>query len=118
MKNNVTTEMENKVFLKKGDLVTVISGNEKGKSGRILRVFPTEGRIIIEKVNLIKRHMRPSSKLPQGGIVEKEAPVHASKVMLLCPKCGQPARFGKKILEEGIKVRLCKKCGEVVDGEK
>ena len=102
------------MFLKKGDSVTVISGNEKGKSGRILRVFPYEKRIIIEKINLIKRHMRPSSKFPQGGIIEKEASVHTSKVMFLCPKCGQPCRLGKKVLEEGIKVRFCKKCGEVV----
>ncbi|OIN97483.1 50S ribosomal protein L24 [Candidatus Desantisbacteria bacterium CG1_02_38_46] len=101
--------------LKKSDLVTVISGNEKGKSGRVLLVFPGEERIIIEKVNLVKRHMRPSSEFPQGGIREKEASVHISKVMFLCPKCGQPCRLGKKNLEEGTKVRFCKKCKEVVN---
>lgn len=104
--------------LKKGDLVTMISGNEKGKSGRVLRVIPVEEKVIIEKINLVKRHMRPNSEFPQGGIIEKEAPVHISKVMLLCPKCGQPCRLGKKILEEGLKVRFCKKCGEVIDGGK
>lgn len=102
-------------MLKKGDLVTVISGDEKGKSGRILRIFPKEKRVIIEKVNLIKRHMRPTAEFPQGGIMEKEAPVHISNVMILCPKCGQPTRFGKKNVEEGIKVRICKKCGEIID---
>ena len=106
------------MFLKKGDSVTVISGDEKGKSGKILRTFPQKERVIIEKVNIVKRHMRPSSEFPQGGIMEKEASVHVSNIMLLCPKCGQACRFGKKILEEGVKVRFCKKCGEVVDGGK
>jgi len=106
------------MLLKKGDLVILISGNEKGKSGRILQVFPDEERIIIEKVKIIKRHMRPTSEFPQGGIMEKEAPVYISKVMFLCPKCGQPCRLGKKVLEEGIKVRYCKKCREVVDERK
>jgi large subunit ribosomal protein L24 len=107
-----------KMNLKKGDLVTIIIGNEKGKSGRILRVVPEKQRIVIEKINLIKRHTRPNSEFPQGGIIEKEAPVHVSKVMLLCPKCGQPCRFGKKVLEGKVKVRFCKKCGEVIDGGK
>ena len=80
--------------------------------------FPQKERVIIEKVNIVKRHMRPSSEFPQGGIMEKEASVHVSNIMLLCPKCGQACRFGKKILEEGVKVRFCKKCGEVVDGGK
>ena len=102
------------MFLKKGDLVTIISGDEKGRSGKVLRVFPDKERIIIEKVNLIKRHMRPNSEFPQGGIIEKEAPVHISNVMLLCSKCGQPTRIGKKILEKSTRVRACKKCGEVI----
>jgi len=101
--------------LKKNDLVMVISGKEKGKSGRILRVFPQKNRVLIEKINFVKRHTRPSGQMRQGGILEKEAPIHISKVMIVCEKCNLPIRFGKKILDDGKKVRVCKKCGEVLD---
>ena len=101
--------------LKKNDLVMVIAGKERGKSGRILRVFPGKNRVLIEKVNFIKRHSRPSGQMRQGGIVEKEAPIHVSNVMIICEKCNLPIRVGKKILDDGKKVRACKKCGELLD---
>ena len=101
--------------LKKNDLVMVISGKEKGKSGRILRVFPQKNRVLIEKINFVKRHTRPSGQMRQGGILEKEAHIHISNVMIVCEKCNLPIRFGKKILDDGKKVRVCKKCGEVLD---
>jgi large subunit ribosomal protein L24 len=107
--------MRGRFSLKKNDLVMVIAGREKGKSGRILRVFPQKNRALIEKVNFIKRHTRPSGQTRQGGIVEKEAPIHVSNVMVICEKCNLPIRVGKKILDDGRKVRICKKCGELLD---
>jgi large subunit ribosomal protein L24 len=101
--------------LKKNDLVMVVSGKERGKSGRVLRVFPQKNRIIIEKINFIKKHTRPSGQTKQGGIIEREAPVHISNVMVICEKCNLPVRVGKKILDDGKKVRMCKKCGEILD---
>lgn len=102
-----------KCHVKKDDTVKVISGKDKGKTGKVLQVLPREGRLIAERINVIKRHTRPNSQNPQGGIVEREAPLPASKVMLLCPRCKRPTRIGEKILENG-KVRICKKCGEVI----
>jgi large subunit ribosomal protein L24 len=107
--------MRGRFSLKKNDLVMVIAGREKGKSGRILRVFPQKNRALIEKVNFIKRHTRPAGQTRQGGIVEKEAPIHVSNVMVICEKCNLPIRVGKKILDDGRKVRICKKCGELLD---
>jgi len=101
--------------IKKEDTVLVIAGKEKGKKGRVLSVMPSEDRLIIEGVNIIKRHMKPSRKYAQGGIIEKEAPLHISNVMLLCPKCNKATRIANVILESGKKVRACKKCGEVID---
>jgi len=101
--------------IKKNDRVMVISGDEAGKRGRVLTVFPGEGRLLVEKLNIIKRHMKPSKKYSQGGIIEKEAPIHRSNVMLICPKCDKPTRIEVKILEGGKKVRSCKKCKEVMD---
>jgi large subunit ribosomal protein L24 len=101
--------------IKKNDTVMVISGDEKGKKGRVLAVQAGEGKLIVERLNLIKRHMKPSKKYSQGGIIEKEAPVCLSNVMLVCSKCDKPTRLGQKILESGSKVRMCKKCGEVLD---
>ncbi len=101
--------------IKKEDTVVVITGREKGKKGRVLSVMPSKSKLIIEKVNIIKRHMKPSRKYAQGGIIEKEAPVHISNVMLVCPKCGKPTRIANVIMESGRKVRACKKCKEVVD---
>ncbi len=101
--------------IKKNDLVMVVSGKEKGKSGRILRVLPEKEKVIIEKINFIKRHARPHGKQRQGGILEKEAPLHMSNVMLLCAKCNKPVRVGHQIVEGDKKARYCRKCGEIFD---
>lgn len=101
--------------VKKEDTVLVIAGKEKGKKGRVLAVLPSKEGIIIEKINIIKRHMKPNRKYTQGGIIEKEAPIHISNVMLLCPKCNKPTGIGNRLLESGKKVRVCKKCQEVID---
>ena len=100
--------------IKKNDTVILISGDEKGKTGRVLSL-PSKDRILIERLNMMKRHMKPSKKYSQGGIIEKEAPVYLSKVMLVCPKCSKPTRIGNTMLENGKKIRSCKKCGEVVE---
>ena len=100
----------------KNDTVMVISGNYRGKTGKVLKVFPKKNRIIVEGVNLIKRHMRPTQQFPQGGIIEKEAPIHISNVKVVCPKCSRPTRVGIRFLDDGSKVRYCKHkdCGEVI----
>ncbi|MFZ3137550.1 MAG: 50S ribosomal protein L24 [Thermodesulfovibrionales bacterium] len=101
--------------IKKNDTILVITGKEKGKKGRVLSVSPLKDQLLIEKVNIIKRHMKPTRKYTQGGIIEKEAPLHISNVMLLCPKCSKPTRIGNSLLQDGRKVRMCKKCREVID---
>jgi large subunit ribosomal protein L24 len=107
--------MERKKFhVKKNDLVMVIAGKDKGKSGKILSVLSKKNRVIVEKVNFIKRHTRPSAKQRQGGIIEREGPINISNVMLICTKCNKPSRIGKKYLEDDKKVRICKKCGEIL----
>lgn len=101
--------------IKSGDTVLVIAGKDKGKKGKVTRVFPREGRVIVEGVNIVKRHTRPSAKVMQGGILEKAAPIHISNVMLVCKNCKKAVRTGSKFLEDGTKVRVCRKCGEVID---
>lgn len=101
--------------LKKNDKVIVTSGKEKGKIGSILKLDALKGRVIVEKVNMVKRHTRPGGTSAQGGIIEKEASIHLSNLMLVCSKCAEPTRIGKQILEDGSKVRICKKCGELLD---
>jgi large subunit ribosomal protein L24 len=101
--------------IKKNDTVMVMSGDEKGKKGRVISVLSSDNRILIESINMIKRHMKPSKKYSQGGIIEKEAPVNRSNVMLVCPKCDKSTKISQKILENGEKIRSCKKCGEVID---
>ena len=101
--------------VKKNDLVMVIAGKERGKSGRILRIFAKKDRAIVEKINFIKRHQRPTSQQRQGGIIEREAPLDLSNLMLICESCNKPIRVGKKALEDGKKARYCKKCGEMID---
>ncbi len=104
-----------RVHVLKGDMVEVIAGKHRGKRGKVLKVFPKSGQLVIEGVNLVKRHSKPTQKLPQGGIVEKEGAVFGSKVMLVCPKCGHAARVGHGYLGDGTKVRICKHCGEQVE---
>lgn len=101
--------------IRREDTVLVISGKDRGKVGKVLRVMPKEERIVVEKVNIIKKHMRARGPALQGGIIEREAPIHISKVMLLCNKCHRPTRVGFRFIEEGRKVRFCKKCGEIID---
>jgi len=103
------------LHIKRGDTVTVVSGKERGKRGKVLLVFPARGRVIVEKVNMIKKHQRPTQKLRQGGIIEREGSLHLSTVMVICPKCDRPARTGVQLLAEGKKVRVCKRCSEIVD---
>ena len=102
----------------KNDNVLVISGNASGKTGKVLKVFRDDNRVIVEGVNIIKRHSRPSQKNPQGGIVQKEAPVHASNVMVVCPKCNKPTRIGHKEVTDTVsgkarRMRVCHKCEEM-----
>jgi len=102
--------------IKKDDKVIIIAGKEVGKIGAVLKVDSEKRRVIVEKVNMVKRHSKPGPQTAQGGIIEKEGPLHISNVMLVCNKCAEPTRVGKRILEDGSKVRVCKKCGESLDG--
>ena len=106
--------MINKIHVKTGDTVKVISGSEKGKEGKIVAVSPKEAKVIVEGVNMVSKHVKPRQMGQEGGIVKTEGAMYASKVMLVCPKCGKAVRVGHKINEEGTKVRVCKNkdCGE------
>jgi large subunit ribosomal protein L24 len=103
-----------KCHIRKNDQVEVIAGKEKGKTGKVLTVIPEKQRVIVEKVNFIKRHTRPSARQRQGGIIEREGSIHMSNLMVVCPKCNKPTRIGGRILEDQKKVRVCKKCGEIL----
>lgn len=104
-----------KIHIKKGDTVMVISGKEKGKKGKVLLVSPNKNRAIVEALNMVTHHERPSARNPQGGMIQKEAPLHASNLLLVCTKCNTPTRVGRRILDDGTKVRVCKKCSEMID---
>ncbi|ADY54769.1 LSU ribosomal protein L24P [Syntrophobotulus glycolicus DSM 8271] len=99
-----------KVHVRKGDTVMVITGKDAGKKGKVLQVLPKANRVVVEQVNIVKRHTKPTKALPQGGIVEKEAPINSSNVMLYCTECNSVTRRSMKITEQG-KFRVCKKCG-------
>ena len=101
--------------IKKNDKVMVIAGKEKGKTGKVLRILPKKDRAVVEKVNFIKRHMRPGAHSRQGGIVEKENPINISNLMVVCGKCTDPTRLGRRVLEDGSRVRYCKKCDEIIE---
>ena len=103
-----------KVHVKTGDTVVMLSGKDKGKQGKVLAVSPKEGKVIVEGLNIVTKHVKPRNAQQQGGIVEAESAVYSSKVQLICPKCGKPTRIAHKILEDGSKVRVCKNdgCGE------
>jgi len=99
------------LHVKKGDTVEVLSGKNRGKRGKVLKVFPREGKVLVDGVNVVKRHTRPQPPtIPQGGILEKALPIYASKVMLVCPHCNERTRTGKRVLEDNSRVRYCKKC--------
>ncbi len=100
--------------IRKNDKVKVIAGNDRGKIGQVLKVFPETNQIIVEKVRLIKRHTRRSQRTPQGGIIEKEGPISISNVLLICPKCGAASRTGGVVLADGSRARTCKKCREML----
>ncbi len=101
--------------VRRGDLVGVIAGKERGKRGKVLRVLPDRGRVLVEKVNMIKKHQRPTQKLRQGGIIEREGALALANVLLVCPRCDRPVRTGIKALADGRRVRVCRRCGEPVD---
>ena len=102
-----------KLHVKRGDLVEVISGKDKGKQGKIVTAFPETGRVIVEGVAMVKKHQKARVQGQESGILHMEAPIDASNVLRVCSKCGKAARTGVKILEDGSKVRYCKKCQEV-----
>lgn len=102
-----------KLHVKKGDTVVVLSGKDKGKQGKIITAMPRAGKVVVEGVNKVKRHSKPSLKVPQGGIITKEMPLHVCKVQLVCPACNKPTRIGHKDVN-GKNTRVCKKCGEVI----
>jgi large subunit ribosomal protein L24 len=104
-----------KMRLRKGDRVYIISGKDKGKEGNILRRDVAKNTVVVENVNMVTKSTRPTQKNPRGGLIKMEAPVNAAKAMLVCPSCGKPTRVGRAFLDSGKKVRLCKKCGEIVD---
>ena len=102
--------------IRKNDNVVVTTGKDRGKRGRVMRVVPDKNRVIVEGVNVIKRHTKPNpQRNVKGGVVEREAALHASNVQLVCPECGKPTRIGRKVLGDGRKVRVCRKCEGVVD---
>ena len=104
-----------KMHVKKGDKVKVLSGKDKGKEGEILRAYPSTQRVVVEKVNMITKTIRPNQNNPQGGLTKVEGTIHVSNVMLICPECNQPTRTNAGRNAEGKKVRVCKKCGKVID---
>ena len=101
--------------IRKNDTVLVIVGKDRGKQGKVREVLPEAKRVVVEGANMVKRHVKARGTVRQAGIIEQEAPVDISNVMLMCPKCHKPARVGSRFLSDGSKVRLCRSCGEVVD---
>ena len=102
--------------IRKNDNVVVIAGRDRGKRGRVLRVVPDKTRVVVEGVNFVKRHTRPNPQRNiKGGIVEREATLHVSNVQLVCPECSEPTRIGRRLLDDGRRVRYCRKCNGVVD---
>jgi len=101
--------------VRKGDTVMVVAGKERGKRGRVLRVIPEKNRVVVERVNMIKKHQRPTQRIRQGGIIEREGSIHLSNVMLLDPTSGKPTRIGMRALSDGKKARVARKSGEIID---
>lgn len=103
------------MFVKKDDTVVVLSGKDKGKQGKIIKAIPKKNQVVVEEVNKVKRHTKPSLKVPQGGIISKEMPIDICKVQVVCPACNKPTRIGHKVVD-GKNMRACKKCGEIIGG--
>lgn len=110
-----TKQVRHILHVKKGDTVKVLAGKDAGKEGKVLRTIPSKERVVVEKVNMMKKAMRPTQANPQGGINTIEAPLHASNVMLVCPKCNKPTRAARRRDDNGKKIRICKKCGADID---
>jgi len=103
--------------LKKNDMVMVVTGRDRGKTGKVLRVLPESGRVIVERLNVVKRHSKPRGATSPGGIIEKEAPIQISNVMFFCERCNAPVRVGRKIAADGSKSRICRRCKESLGNE-
>jgi len=106
--------MIKKVHVKTGDTVVVLSGKNRGKKGKVMAVSPKEGKVIVENVNMVSKHVKPRKMGDQGGIIKAEGAMYASKVQIVCPRCKKPTRIGHKLNEDGTKDRICRKCGEVL----
>ncbi len=106
---------QGRTYLKKNDQVEVIAGKDKGRVGKVLKVLPDENKAVVERVNMVKRHTKAKEMNQQGQIVEKEAPIHVSNLQLICPECTKTGRIGRKILDDGAKIRFCKSCGESIE---
>ncbi len=107
--------IRDKCYIKKDDKVKIIAGKDMGKIGKVLKVIRKKGRVLVENINIVKRHTKASASNRQGGIVEREAPIHWSNIMLMCNKCVAPVRVKMQRLEDGKKVRVCRKCNEFID---
>ena len=103
--------------IRKNDTVMVIKGRERGKTGKVLRVIPAANRVVVERLNLVKRHSKPKGPQSPGGIVEKEAPLQLANVMLMCERCNAPVRAGIKLAADGAKSRICRRCGEALGSD-
>jgi large subunit ribosomal protein L24 len=101
--------------IKKNDMVMVVTGKEKGKKGRVIAVYPSTNRLLIEKLNMIKRHTRPNQQMKQGGIVEKESPIAVSNAKLICPKCDKPSAVVRQAQGDGTRARVCRSCNATID---
>ena len=101
--------------IRRDDKVKILAGKDRGKIGKVIRIVKKKNRVIVENINIVKSHQKPSMKNPQGGIIDIEAPIHLSNVMLMCNHCLSPVRSENKILEDGTKVRVCRKCNETID---
>jgi len=112
---NHPLEITPKCHVRKGDTVVVIAGRDRGKSGKVLGVFRLDRKVTVERINIIKRHTKPTQQNRQGGILEREAPIHLSNVMLYCSTCQKPARVGIKTLTDGSRVRVCRKCTQPLE---
>jgi large subunit ribosomal protein L24 len=107
--------MNNKMSFKKGDYVLVISGDDKGKKGKIVSIFPKKMQVIVESVNFLKKHTKPTQNVPQGGVIKQEGALHISNIKLICNKCNKPTTIKREKIKEGKRVRVCKKCKEIID---
>jgi large subunit ribosomal protein L24 len=106
-----------KYKIKKNDTVMVVAGRDRGKTGKVMRVLPERGRVVIERLNIVKRHSKPRGAQSPGGIVEKEAPLDISNVMIFCDRCNAPVRVGVKTADDGTRNRVCRKCGEAIGND-